>query len=123
MKIIDAISKVDALKPNVYSQNDKVEWLSALDGMIKRNVIDSHEGWEEVTFDGYDEETAMDTELLVGAPFDEIYVVWLESKIDYTNAEYIRYNNSITRFNDTYQNFQNDYNRTHMPLGVKHRYF
>lgn len=123
MKIIDAINKIDAMKPNVYPQEDKIAWLSALDGMIKRDVIDRHEGWEQVPFTGYDTSTPLDTEMIVGAPYEELYVTWLESKIDYANGEYVKYNNSITRFNDLYTNFDNDYNRNHMPLGKRIRYW
>ena len=43
MTIIEAINKVDSLKPNGYTQSDKVGWLSVLDGAIKRSVIDTHD--------------------------------------------------------------------------------
>lgn len=121
MTLIEAIDKVDTLKPNVYTQEDKIGWLSSLDGMIKRDVIDRHEG--AVLWTPYTSETDINTELLVGSPYEEMYITWLESKIDYSNSEYIKYNNSITRFNDTYQAFCNDYNRTHMPIGYQNRYF
>jgi hypothetical protein len=47
----------------------------------------------------------------------------LEAQIDYANNEYDKYNNSITVYNATYANFERYYNRTHMPLGKKIRYF
>lgn len=94
-----------------------------LDGMIKRDVIDTHEDGEDIHFDGYTADTPLDTELIVTAPYDELYITWLESKIDYSNGEYVKYNNSITRFNDTYMNFNNDYNRRHMPKGTDIKYF
>ena len=53
MKIIEAIQKVDALKPNNYSQEDKIKWLSTLDGVIKREIIDTHEGASDIVFNGY----------------------------------------------------------------------
>lgn len=121
MTIIEAINKIDALKPNSYTQSEKVAWLSTLDGMTKR-MIDQHEG-EEVKFDGYTNETPTNTVMLIPAPYDEAYILWLESKIDYTNGEYNKYNNSITRFNDTFTAYNNDYNRTHMPKGKKIKYF
>lgn len=123
MTIIEAINKVDALKPNAYTQSDKIGWLSLLDGMVMRDIIETHEGFEEVTFDGYTDESDLDTKLLVDAPYDDMYVIWLESKIDYYNAEYQKCNNAITRYNDLYQAFANDYNRHHMPLGEHHKYF
>ena len=123
MTISEAIAKVDSLKPNGYSDNDKIGWLSLADGMIKNNIIDTHEGGENVIFNGYDESTSIDTELIVKAPYDEMYLSWLSSKIDFFNGEYARYNNNITRFNDTLTAYKNYYTRTHMPKGKTIKYF
>ena len=57
------------------------------------------------------------------APYDELYVLWLESMIDYTNGEYVKYNNASIRHNDVYQAYANDYNRHHMPKGKKICYY
>lgn len=123
MKIIEAINRIDSLKHNTYSQNDKVAWLSRLDGMVKRLIIDTHEGGEEVIFTGYDDSTDMSTELLVPAPFDEVYLRWLEAQIDYTNGEYDKYNNAILMYQAAYDGYANYYNRTHMPKGNAIKYF
>lgn len=124
MTLIEAINSIDGLKPNTYTPSEKIKWLSTLDGMIKRDIIDTHEpGETEIEFNGYTDDTPMNTELIVGSPYEDIYTTWLESKIDYSNSEYIKYNNSITRFNDIFQNYRNYYNRTHMPLGVGIKYY
>lgn len=122
MTLIDAIHKVDALKPNTYPQTEKVRWLSALDSLIMDEIISTHEGAEEVSFSGYTDETPTSTVLLAKEPYDEMYIAWLESKIDLHNAEYGKYNNSITTFNAHYKAFSNYYNRTHMPKGTKMKY-
>lgn len=180
MTIMEAINRVDSLKPNSYSQNEKVAWLSKLDGIIKEKVIDTHEGADEQTaiaeyiqsnvdeyenavqeymkvnevdyeeakanvefreikykeakehikatrndiyFAGYDANTNTATELLVPAPYDDIYVRWLEAQVDYANGEYGKYNNSITMYNSAYAEYANYYNRKHMPKGSKFKYF
>lgn len=123
MTIIEAIANIDSLKRNTYSQEDKLKWLSRLDSMAKRLVIDVHEGAENVTFSGYDDSTDLHTELLIPAPFDEAYLRWMEAQIDYANGEYDKYNNSITMFNTSWEAYQNWYNRTHMPTGAKLRFF
>ena len=117
MKISEAISQVDALKSNTYTQSDKVEWLSRLDAMVKKLIIDTHEADEELIFDGYDDNTDLSTELLVPTPFDEVYLRWLEAQIDYHNGEYDKYNNAIAMFNTAYNGYMSHYNRTHMPKG------
>ena len=123
MTLIEAIDLVNNLKPNTYSHTDKVKWLSTLDGLIKTEIIDTHEGGEEVTFNGYDEDTDLSTKLLAPAPYDSVYLRWLETQIDYANGEYARYNNDAQAFNDALSAFRNYYNRTHMPKGNKFKFF
>ena len=121
MKIIEAINQIDSLKHNTFSQDNKVTWLSRLDSMVKTHIIDTHEG--EVTFTGYDSLTDLQTELLVPAPYDEVYLRWMEAQIDYHNGEYEKYNNAIEMFNTAFDGYKNYYNRTHKPKGQKIKYF
>jgi hypothetical protein len=124
MTISEALTKIDELKPNGYSQNDKVSWLSTLDGMVFRQIFDTHEDSSIESFAGYNEFTSLSTELLITDPYaEECYMTWLEAKIDSANNEYTKYNNSIIRFTDAYRDFANDYNRHHIPKGKKIRYF
>ena len=123
MTIIEAIQAADAMKPNSYTELEKVAWLSKLDGAIKKEIIDTHEDGENIVFDGYNESTPTDTELLVKAPYDDIYLYWLESRIDYYNGEYGRYNNTVTTYNAAYSAYERFYNRAHMPKGSKFKFF
>ena len=123
MKIIEAINKIDTLKHNTYSQEDKVDWLSRLDSMVKRMVIDTHEGGDDVVFSGYGDITDLNTELLIPEPFDECYLRWMEAQIDYHNGEYDKYNNAIDMFNTAYTGYKNYYNSTHMPKGKNLKFF
>lgn len=123
MKIIEAIDQIDSLKHNTYSQRDKIQWLSRLDSMIKRLIIDTHEGGDDVVFEAYTENTDLETEMLVPAPFDEMYLRWLEAQIDYANGEYGKYNNSILMYQAAYDGYANYYNKNHMPKGKRFKYF
>lgn len=122
MKIREAIDMIDDLKHNTYSEAVKIQWLSRLDSMIKRLIIDTHEGGGDTEFSGYSS-TDIETELLVPAPFDEVYLRWLEAQIDYANGEYDKYNNAILMYQTAYDAYANYYNRNHMPLGKKLKYF
>ena len=102
MTILEAISRVDSVKPNSYSQTEKIAWLSRIDATIKNEIIDTHEGAENITFNGYDNDTDTNTELLVPAPYDEVYIRYLEMQIDYANNEYGKYNNSMVMYNAAY---------------------
>ena len=115
MTIADAISKVDALKPNTYTLEDKIQWLSTLDGRVKAQIIDTHERNCPVHFYGYHDVLDQDMVLLVPPPYDEMYLRWLEAMIDYHNSDDDRYNNAILLFNNVYEGYKKHYTRTHMP--------
>ena len=115
MTIAEVISKVDSLKPNTYTPEDKIGWLSTLDSRVQTQIIDVHEGCGNHPFYGYDSLLDHETELLVPAPYDEMYLRWLEAMIDYHNSEDDRYNNAIMLFNNAYEGYKKYYTRTHMP--------
>ena len=123
MTIMDALYRIDELKPNSYTQTEKIKWLSSLDGVIKSEIIDTHEGGEDIAFSGYTENEDLTTVLLVPYPYDVIYLRWLEAQIDYNNGEIAKYNNSLIAYNDAYDLYQKYYNRTHMPKGKKFKFF
>lgn len=123
MTISEAISNIDAIKPNRYSRSDKIKWLSTLDGLIKTEIIDTHESDVETVFVPYNDNTDPDTELLVPAPYDGVYRYWLESQIDHANAEITQYNNSSAAYNSAFSAFERHYNRTHMPKGRNFEFF
>lgn len=123
MKLGDAISRLDELKPNGFSRGQKIFWLSALDSTVKEEIIDRHEGGENLPFVPYDEQSGEDTELLVPSPYDEVYLRYMEAQIDYANGEYDRFNNSNAMYAAAYTAFARAYNRAHMPLTGKRKYY
>ena len=123
MTIIEAINLIDLLKPNAFSQPEKLRWLSLLDGKVKEEIIDTHEGGKDIPFKAYNEETPLDTELLIPYPHDEVYTKWLEAQIDYADNEYGRYNNSMSMFNAEYSAYERWYNRNFIPKGNKIKFF
>lgn len=123
MTVMEIINHLDAIKPNSYSQVEKIKWLNQVEWIIKKEIVDTHEGADHHPFDGYNPTSSLSTEVIAPAPYDKLYVHWIESQIDYTNGEYPKYNNSITMFNASYDAFAKWYNREHMPLsrgGWKH---
>lgn len=121
MTILDVIHRVDNLKPNGYSQSQKINWLSSLDGIVKREIIDTHEGGENISYKPYNDED-ITVQLLIPAPYDDIYIHWLEAQIDYANGENGKYQNSMAMYNTAYSAYERYYNRTNMPLGKKFKF-
>ena len=123
MTIIEAINRIDAVNPNNYSQSNKIQWLAVLDGIIKNEIIDTHEGGEDIVFHEYNDDTPLDTELLAPDPYSEVYIYFLESRIHYENEEFAKYNNATAMYNTAFNKYMNYYNRTHMPKGGKIKHF
>ena len=116
MTLQEAIDKVDGLKPNQYSVEDKISWLSQLDMNIFRDVIMSHEHPRDIKpFMGYTSED-LDHNLIAEEPYTELYVAYLAMKIDEYNGETQRYNNSATMFNAYMENYAKWINKTRKPI-------
>ena len=122
MTIREAIMRTDALKHNTYTDAEKIQWLSALDAMVRAQILDTHEG-PPAAWSPYDPDTDRDQPLLIGDPFSDIYLRWLEAQIDYANGEYDRYNNSMAMYQALWDACVNHYNRSHMPKTGIIRYF
>ncbi|MBO4979935.1 MAG: hypothetical protein J6D16_05965 [Clostridia bacterium] len=111
MTIMEAIGRVDSVKTNGYGQEEKVAWLSALDGIVKTELLIPY--GDTTSFDGYRADTPGDTILLIPPPYDEIYLRYLEMQIDYATGDYDRYNNALALYNTLYSAFVRWYHRTH----------
>lgn len=117
MKIGEALAVVDRLRPNQYDRAQKISWLSALDGMIWREVILTHTGKPVGELEEYGTEDT-DKELLVPFPYaEDVYNAYLQSRIDRENGEMEKYSVSAALFNSAYKAYTDWYNRTHRPIG------
>lgn len=123
MKISEVIAKLDSLKPNAFAMEDKIGWINELEWRIKREIVDTHEVIEPVEFDGYSGEESLEQVLIAPAPWDNVYLRWLECMVDYYNGESARFVNSRILFNDSYADFAAWYNRTHRPLSTRMKYY
>lgn len=117
MTVEKALFLVDELKPNQIEKARKLEWLTNVDRYIFDHVIQTHEPDEDTPteYAGYDQATEPDTELLVQAPFDELYRFYLEMHIDLANQEYDKYNNSAQLYANALSQYKRWYHREHRP--------
>jgi hypothetical protein len=104
-----AIEQVDAKRPNVYSEEDKFTWISEVDGMVRRLVF------QEVAAEPYKYPEDGDRELLIPAPFDNVYALYVEAMMDYYNREFQNYNNSAQMFSIRFEEYKKAYIRENMP--------
>ena len=114
----EAITMVDDLEPNQYTEQNKLTWLVRLDGQIFEELILTHEHEEGAVFTP--PSSAAD-ELLVPFPYDGIYNYWLQAMIALENGEGTKYITQMQLFNAGYKNFAWMYNRKYKPLGAENR--
>lgn len=111
MKLSDAISRADALKPNAFSPEAKTAWLSEVEGDVQTKVLLFAP--EEVI--SYSWERDANKELLVTPPHDKLYVEYLAARIDYANGEYDKYANTMQMFNAFWNEFVAWFANTYRP--------
>lgn len=111
MTINEVIQTADRMCKNQYSAADKVGWLSAVDSLLQRELVERYEG-------GTERDTAytladMDKELIAHCPYDELYVMYLLVKIYWFNGEYELYNNAAQEYNNKLNEYRKWYCRNH----------
>ena len=113
MTVLQAITRADLDRPNEVPAERKLQWLSTLDGRIDRELFQRFDG-APPAFSGYGPDTDINhTELLVQAPYDEIYPLFLIMRIDLENNEIDRFNNDAKLFDEAFKRFAWQHNRTH----------
>lgn len=114
MTIREVIQYVDAAKHNTCTRGEKLSWLSRLDQLIHTRIHANYQGASGPP-PGYDADTDPERALLAPAPWDEMYLRYLEMQIDYLNGEIDRYNNSSALFDAIFHGYAAWYHRSHMP--------
>jgi len=105
------IEQIDNMAPNTFREEDKLQWISELDGMVQRTVWQlPHE--ETISY-AYPQD--MDRELLIPSPFDNVYALYVKAMIDYHNGEFEKYNASAQMFHTRFEDYKKAYIRENMP--------
>lgn len=101
--IKEIIERVDETKLNDFSEKIKLRWISLLDGKVAASVylLDIAEAQKQA----YAYPDDLEKEPLIEFPYDDLYDLWLEAKIDFENGEYNKYQNTMEMFNSHYNDF------------------
>ena len=113
MTMLEAIGRLDQLKPNAFSREQKALWLSALEELIHRFRGNYRE--QAPPFTPFTPDTDPDTRLLLPAAYENCYLYWLEAQLHYANEDISRYNAAITLFRSAFDDYCRHYHRTHTP--------
>ena len=114
MTINEIIERADAREPNNIPQEDKIGWIEALDQELYATVILRHEGFEDIPAP-----EGVRVEPLVKAPWDEMYIHYIQAQIDYALGDIQRYNNANGMYERVRTQWANYWNRTHLAIQPK----
>lgn len=105
MTVKETIKRADALRMNTVSEEQKAAWVSDLDGQLAEmfGIEPPANNWPQ------------DRELLLTAPHEEIYQLYLICKIDYYNQEMKMYANDLAFYKAALAEAQAWYRRQHRP--------
>lgn len=108
--LVDVISKVDSIKPNVFSQSQKRDWIYGLEVQIRefKNLYTD----EETDMLFLNDENAT---LCLDMQWTDIYVYYLMSMIDMANCDVVMYNNNTALFNEMLKSWQKKFRRENVP--------
>lgn len=112
MTLRECIDKLDSLKPNQYSEEEKVRWLAFLEANIYNDLILTHDFGEVIEYTPYTVDD-LDKELIAQFPYDEVYLSFLKMKVDEENQETTRYNNSAMLYNSHLDNYAKYVNKNY----------
>lgn len=106
------INKADEIKPNAYTQVEKMAWLYELERDLAQIQADYIE-------EGGTQLVPADTDVtknLIAGEYEEMYIYWLLTKIDFRNGDITRYNNDATLFEEAFRKFSSRYNMENTPI-------
>ena len=116
MTLAEVLERIDRERPGESTEEEKLRWLSQVDGQWYREMVLTHEGAEETTFAPYTTDGDKSVALLIAPPYDEVYIHFLYMQIDQRLGEIDRYNNDAALYNQGMLEARQAYNREHMPL-------
>lgn len=118
MNIATAIRKARILRDTEIPDSTMVGWLSAHDGAVWQEVVSRYEGPPTV-MPVYGDDTDLEaTELLIQAPWDELYPHYLAARIDLAHQDIDRYNNEAMVYEQQRRAWANEFNRKHRWAGT-----
>ena len=103
MTVREALELTDRRRPNLYSREEKLRWLSEVEGMVWGAL----EAFHAVlgTYSGLESGDWPNKKLLLPQAFTGLYFLWLEGSMYYADQEYLLYNNAMARFNALWRDF------------------
>lgn len=114
----EVIERVERMKASAFEDESKAAWLMELDGKLFDffSLYEPDlEGARAQPPRAFPEDA--DLPLLVAAPYDNLYELYLCAMIDFHNREYGSYNNTVAVYTAALDEFKQQHHRTHRLRG------
>lgn len=122
MTIGEAIEKAHQYRPNHKAEDsDIIRWLNEVDSRIQTDIYDAY--FMPKRYIPYTIGSPTSAPLLAEPGFERMYNDYLCASIDLLQGDYERYNESIARFNNAFEEYSGYIARTHLPKHRHVRYF
>ncbi len=114
MTVGELIERIIMLRGRQYDEDIMVGWLNEIEGQVVDDVVNRAEGYDMVFKPlSYAQDT--ERQLTIPERFQDVYINYMLSKIDYHNQETERYNNDVVMYNSAYDAYAAWFRRTHKP--------
>lgn len=114
MRLGELIETVIRTRGRQYSEDIMTGWLNEIEGQVIDEVINKAEGYD-LEFKPMTYDLDAERELSVPDRFQDVYINYMLSKIDFHNQETERYNNDVVMYNSAYDAFTSWFKQNHMP--------
>ncbi len=112
MKLNELIEKITVLRGQQYGTEMIMGWINEIEGQVIEEVINQAEGFD-IEFRPLDYQLDAEKELSIPDRFQDVYINYLLSKVDFHNEETERYNNDVIMYNAAYENYAAWFRRQH----------
>ena len=106
MTVLEVIQEFDSLKPNGFTQEQKLRWLDRLDLFLQKTVLDRYPKRSQEIRTG-----ELQREVRLEMPFSEGYIYWLEAKVRYFSQDVEGYNSAMSMFRGILEDWQRQLHR------------
>lgn len=114
MTVGELIERIIILRGRQYDEDIMVGWLNEIEGQVVDDVVNRAEGYDMVFRPlSYAQDT--ERQLTIPDRFQDVYINYMLSKIDYHNQETERYNNDVVMYNSAYDAYAAWFRREHRP--------
>lgn len=118
MILSEIIARYDNERKNTEDKSVKQRWVEELERIVLDDVILTHQN-EIENPDEYFDDWGDSKELLIPMQYADVYINYIDMKMQLKLNQLQKYNSASTLFNNAYITYQQWYNRHNRPLSTK----